>query len=59
MPDLAHCIERHHPDPGNVVGRWARQFLPQGGSNASAWLRRNVLQCWDGGVRRRIIVSCR
>jgi len=59
MPDLAHCIERHHPDPGNEVGRWARQFLPQGGSNASAWLRRNVLQCWDGGVRRRIIVSCR
>src|SRR5260221_3623289 len=30
MPDLAHCIERHHPDPGNEVGRWARQFLPPG-----------------------------
>src|SRR5947209_8617838 len=32
MPDLAHCIERHQPDPGNEVGRWARQFLPPGGS---------------------------
>ena len=28
MPDLANCIERHHPDPGNEVGRWAHQFLP-------------------------------
>jgi transglutaminase-like putative cysteine protease len=32
MPDLAHCIERHHPDPGQEVGRWARQFLPSNGS---------------------------
>jgi transglutaminase-like putative cysteine protease len=32
MPDLAHCIERHQPDPGNEVGRWVRQFLPPGGS---------------------------
>ena len=32
MPDLAHCIERHQPDPGNEVGRWARQFLPPSGS---------------------------
>ncbi|SDR29746.1 Transglutaminase-like enzyme, putative cysteine protease [Rhizobiales bacterium GAS113] len=32
MPDLAHCIERHRPDPGNEVGRWARQFLPVGAS---------------------------
>jgi len=32
MPDLAHYIERHHPDPGNEVGRWARQFLPPNGS---------------------------
>jgi transglutaminase-like putative cysteine protease len=27
MPDLARCIERHQPDLGNEVGRWARQFL--------------------------------
>jgi transglutaminase-like putative cysteine protease len=32
MPDLAHCIERHEPDPGNDVGRWARQFLPASGA---------------------------
>jgi transglutaminase-like putative cysteine protease len=31
MPDLANCIERHHPDPGNEVGRWAQQFLPPSG----------------------------
>ena len=30
-PDLAYCIERHQPDPGNDVGRWAHQFLPPSG----------------------------
>jgi hypothetical protein len=28
MPDLANCIERQHPDPGNEVGHWAHQFVP-------------------------------
>ena len=32
MLDLAHCIERHHPDPENEVGRWALQFLAPSGS---------------------------
>ena len=32
LPDLAHCIQRHHPDPDDEVGRWARQFLHAGGS---------------------------
>jgi transglutaminase-like putative cysteine protease len=32
MPELAHCIERHHPDPDDEVGRWARQFLHASGS---------------------------
>ena len=32
MPDLAHCIQRHHPDPDDEVGRWARQFLHASGS---------------------------
>ena len=27
IPDLAHCIQRRHPDPNDEVGRWARQFL--------------------------------
>jgi transglutaminase-like putative cysteine protease len=26
-PDVAECIRRHHPDPEDEVGRWARQFL--------------------------------
>ena len=34
-PDLAHCIERGHSDPGNEVGRWARQFLPPSGSTGA------------------------
>jgi transglutaminase-like putative cysteine protease len=32
MPELAHCIQRHHPDPHDEVGRWARQFLHASGS---------------------------
>jgi transglutaminase-like putative cysteine protease len=32
MPELAHCIQRHHPDPNDEVGRWARQFLHASGS---------------------------
>ena len=34
MRDLAHYIERHQPDPGNEVGRWARQFLAAAGRSA-------------------------
>jgi transglutaminase-like putative cysteine protease len=29
LPTLADCIERHHPDPENGVGCWARQFRPE------------------------------
>src|SRR5476649_546676 len=28
FPDLAHCVERHQPDPENKIGSWACQFLP-------------------------------
>jgi transglutaminase-like putative cysteine protease len=35
MPDLAHCIERGHPDPGNEVARWAHQFLAPSGSTGA------------------------
>ena len=28
LADVAHCIERHHSDPENEVGRWARRFRP-------------------------------
>ncbi|MFI4994239.1 MAG: transglutaminase N-terminal domain-containing protein [Hyphomicrobiales bacterium] len=48
MPDLAHCIERHQPDPGNAVGRWARQFLPQTGSIGTFELLLRLSQ----GIRR-------
>lgn len=30
MPDLARSIERHHPDPGGEVDRWARRFVNLG-----------------------------
>ena len=51
MPDLAHCIERHHPDPGNEVGRWARQFLPQGGSIGPFELLTRLSQGINHGFR--------
>src|SRR5947207_8828437 len=50
MPDLAHCIERHQPDPGNEVGRWARQFLPRGGSIGAF---EPVMASAIGGGKRR------
>jgi transglutaminase-like putative cysteine protease len=32
LPDLAHCIERHQPDPEDRIGSWVRQFLPESGA---------------------------
>jgi transglutaminase-like putative cysteine protease len=32
LADLAPCMRRHHPDPRDEVGRWARQFIPAGGA---------------------------
>ena len=32
LPDLAHCIERHQPDPEDRIGSWARQSLPESGT---------------------------
>jgi transglutaminase-like putative cysteine protease len=53
--DLAPCIERHQPDPGNVIGRWARQFLPQRGSIGTFELLRRLSQAINRGFlyRRR------
>ncbi|GJD50688.1 hypothetical protein OPKNFCMD_3433 [Methylobacterium crusticola] len=31
MPDLLRSIERHYPDPGHEVDRWARSFVPATG----------------------------
>lgn len=30
MPELAECLRRHHADPSDEVGNWARQFLQPG-----------------------------
>jgi len=53
MPDLARCIERHQPDPGNEVGRWARQFLPPGGTIGTFELLTRLVQGIKHGFRYR------
>jgi transglutaminase-like putative cysteine protease len=53
MPDLAHCIERHQPDPGNEVGRWARQFLPPDGSIGPFELLTRLSRGINHGLRYR------
>lgn len=34
--DLERSVERHCPDPDDVVGRWARRFLKPGGRNETS-----------------------
>jgi len=53
MLDLAHCIERHQPDPGNEVGRWACQFLSQTGSIGTYELLIRLSQGIHHGFRYR------
>ena len=53
MPDLAHYIERHQPDPGDEVGRWARQFLPASGSIGTFELLTRLSQGINHGFRYR------
>jgi hypothetical protein len=53
MPDLAYCIERHQPDPGNEVGRWARQFLPPSGSIGTLELLTRLSQGINHGFLHR------
>jgi Transglutaminase-like superfamily len=53
MPDLARCIERHQPDPGNEVGRWARQFLPPGETIGTFELLTRLAQGIEHGFRYR------
>ena len=36
MPELASCLQPLHPDPDGEIGRWARQFLPDGGPIAES-----------------------
>jgi transglutaminase-like putative cysteine protease len=53
MPDLARCIERHHPDPGDEVGHWGRQFLPRNGSTGLVELLTRLTQGINDGFRYR------
>jgi transglutaminase-like putative cysteine protease len=53
MPNLAHYIERHQPDPENEVARWARQFLPPSGSIGSFELLTRLTQGINHGLRYR------
>jgi transglutaminase-like putative cysteine protease len=53
MPDLARCIERHQPDPGNEVGRWARQFLPPDGTIGTFELLIRLARGINRGFRYR------
>ena len=53
MPDLAHCIERHQPDPGNEVSRWARQFEPASGSIGALELLTRILKGINHGFHYR------
>lgn len=52
-PDLARCIERHQLDPGDEVGRWARQFLPPDGSIGTFELLTRLAQGIKHGLRYR------
>jgi transglutaminase-like putative cysteine protease len=53
LPDLARCIERHHPDPGDEVGHWGRQFLPRSGSIGIVELLTRLTQGINHGFRYR------
>jgi transglutaminase-like putative cysteine protease len=52
-PDLVHCIERHYPDPGNEVGRWARQFVPPSGSIGAFGLLTRLSKGINNGFQYR------
>jgi transglutaminase-like putative cysteine protease len=49
IPDLACCIERHHPDLDDEVGRWARQFLSSRGATGTLELLTRLTQ----GIHRQ------
>jgi transglutaminase-like putative cysteine protease len=55
MPDIACCIERHHADPDDEVGRWARAFLPARGPTDTLELLSRLTQTIqrEFGYRRR------
>jgi transglutaminase-like putative cysteine protease len=52
-PDLARYIERHHSDPEDAIGRWARRFLPPGGTMGTLDLLKRLTQGIKQGFRYR------
>jgi transglutaminase-like putative cysteine protease len=55
LPDLAHCMQRHQPDPENAIGSWAHQFLPMSGPISTLELLTRLSQGVNQGFlyRRR------
>jgi transglutaminase-like putative cysteine protease len=47
LPDLAHWIDRQYADPEDLVGSWARQFVPASGSIGTLELLTRIA----GGIR--------
>jgi transglutaminase-like putative cysteine protease len=53
MPGLAACLKRRHPDQGDEVERWARQFLRTGESIGALELLVRLTEGIHGGFRYR------
>ena len=53
LRDLAEYIERHHPDPIDEVGCWAREFLAPSGSISAFELLARLSQGIHHGFRYR------
>ena len=53
IPDLAHCLQRRHPDAADEVGRWARQFLQAGETVGTLELLGRLCRGIHQGLRYR------
>ena len=55
VPDLARSIERHYPDPGRRVDRWARGFLRTDGPTGTL----DLLAAMTHGIKRSLTYIAR
>ena len=55
VPDLARSIERHYPDPGRRVDRWARGFLRADGPTGTL----DLLAAMTHGIKRSLTYIAR
>ncbi len=54
VPELADCLQPHHPDPENEIGRWVGQFLEKEGPTGTLELLSNLSRgIQQGFVYRR------